>query len=98
MFVIRVRAQVLYRNVRSSAEPVYPGTVINASPIGICLKVKEPVMPGSLLDLTVQGENGEKLCEILACVVYRHLERDSQYTVGCNFIRELNDQELGAFN
>jgi hypothetical protein len=92
------RAQVLYRNLRSSTEPVHPGTVLNASPTGIGLKVKESLMPGTLLDLTVQGERGQKLFEILACVVYRHLDRDSQYTVGCNFIRELSDLELDTLN
>ncbi|MFT3878263.1 MAG: PilZ domain-containing protein [Gemmatales bacterium] len=92
------RAQVLYRNMRSSTEPVLPGTVLNASPTGIGLKVKESLMPGTLLDLTVQGERGQKLFEILACVVYRHLDRDSQYTVGCNFIRELSDLELDTLN
>lgn len=92
------RAQVLYRNMRSSTEPVLPGTVLNASPTGIGLKVKESLMPGTLLDLTVQGERGQKLFEILACVVYRHLDRDSQYTVGCNFIRELSDMELDTLN
>jgi len=92
------RAQVLYRNMRSSTEPVLPGTVLNASPTGIGLKVKESLMPGTLLDLTVQGERGQKLFEILACVVYRHLDRDSQYTVGCNFIRELSDVELDTLN
>lgn len=92
------RAQVLYRNMRSSTEPVLPGIVLNASPTGIGLKVKESLMPGTLLDLTVQGERGQKLFEILACVVYRHLDRDSQYTVGCNFIRELSDLELDTLN
>ncbi|HQR08412.1 MAG TPA: PilZ domain-containing protein [Gemmatales bacterium] len=92
------RAQVLYRNLRSSTEPVLPGTVLNASPTGIGLKVKESLMPGTLLDLTVQGERGQKLFEILACVVYRHLNRDSQYTVGCNFIRELSEVELNTLN
>lgn len=92
------RAQVLYRNMRSSTEPVLPGTVLNASPTGIGLKVNESLTPGTLLDLTIQGERGQKLFEILACVVYRHLNRDSQYTVGCNFIRELSESELNTLN
>lgn len=93
-----IQAQVLYRNMRTPTEPVYPGTVRNASPTGIGLQVKESLAPGTLLDLTVQGDRGQKLFEILACVVYRHLDSDGQYTVGCNFIRELSDQELGALN
>lgn len=92
------KAQVLYKNMRSSSEPVYPGVVLNASPTGIGLRVKEALLPGSLLDLTVQGERGQKLFEILACVVYRHLDKDNQYTVGCNFIRELSDEELSSLN
>lgn len=92
------KAQVLYKSLRSSNDPVFPGSVLNASPTGIGLKVKEPLMPGTLLDLTIQGDRGQKLFEILACVVYRHLDRDSQYTVGCNFIRELSDDELSALN
>lgn len=92
------RAQVLYRNLRSNTEPVFPGTVLNASPTGIGLMVKESLTPGTLLDLTVQGDRGQKLFEILACVVYRHLNCDNQYTVGCNFIRELSEQELNTLN
>lgn len=92
------RAQVLYKSMRSTNEPVFPGAVLNASPTGIGLKVKESLMPGTLLDLTVQGERGQKLFEILACVVYRHQDHDNQYTVGCNFIRELSDEELSTLN
>lgn len=92
------RAQVLFRNMASTTEPVYSGIVLNASPAGIGLKVKEPLAPGTLLDLTIQGDRGQKLFEILACVVYRHLNPDRQYTVGCNFIRELSEQELSTLN
>lgn len=92
------RAQVLYRNMASSTEPVYSGSVLNASPGGIGMLVKEALAPGTLLDLTVQGDRGQKLFEILACVVYRHNNGDGEYTVGCNFIRELNEEELGTLN
>lgn len=92
------QASVLYRDLRTPKEPIYPGTVRNASPTGIGLQVKESLIPGTLLDLTVQSDQGQKLFEILACVVYRHQDRDGQYTVGCNFIRELSEHELSALN
>jgi hypothetical protein len=92
------KAQVLFRDMRSRKEPIYPGTVLNASPTGIGLRVKEALIPGSLLDLTVQGERGQKLFEILACVVYRHTEKEDEYTVGCNFIRELSEEELNSLS
>ncbi len=93
-----IRAQVLYRNMSSTNQLPFSGEVINASPTGIGLRIKESLDPGTLLDLTIQNTSGQTLFAILACIVYRHYVEEETYTIGCNFIRELTEKELGAIN
>lgn len=91
---IPIKAQVKYRDLNTANAPVNSGKVINVSPMGIGLRVKESLKPGTLLDLQLVGDNGKKLFDILACIVYRHLNPEGDFNLGCNFIRELTDSEL----
>lgn len=91
---IPIKAQVQYRDLNTANAPINAGKVINVSPMGIGLRVKDSLKPGTLLDLHLQSENGQKLFDILACIVYRHLNPEGDFNLGCNFIRELTDDEL----
>lgn len=91
---IPIKAQVHYRDLNTANASLHAGQVINVSPMGIGLRAKESLKPGTLLDLQLVGDNGKKLFDILACIVYRHLNPEGDFNLGCNFIRELTDDEL----
>jgi c-di-GMP-binding flagellar brake protein YcgR len=64
---------------------------ISASGIGL---VVPSLDAGSLLTVDLQDKNGRKVCSILACVVHTTRRAGGDYAVGCNFIRELSEEEL----
>jgi hypothetical protein len=67
--------------------------VLDISPNGMGLLVNRPVEVGTLLNIDLEGGTGRGITTILACVVHV-TPRDGQYSLGCNFIRELSEEEL----
>jgi hypothetical protein len=92
------RARIQFRNLNTATETLFRAELVNASPSGVGLRVKIPLMPGSLLELIIQNPEGETLLTIVGCVVYRRPENRDEYLVGCNFVRELNEEELRALS
>lgn len=67
--------------------------VLNISASGIGLVFDSSVESGTLLSLDLLNKNARHVCTILACVVHTTL-RSGDCALGCNFIRELSENEL----
>jgi hypothetical protein len=73
-----------------------PAEVLDISASGIGLLADDPVEVGTLLNVGLRSPEGRVVLTIVACVVRSGAQNDKQWALGCNFIRELTDQELGA--
>jgi hypothetical protein len=93
-FECKVRAT--YKRVGDSAGEFRDAQVLNISATGVGLLLSESVEPGSLLNVTLFGKQGQPVRTILACVVHSTLRAGGELAVGCNFIRELAEDELHA--
>lgn len=80
----------------NGTDPAYrPARVLNIAVGGMALQVEEPVAVGELLSADLHDGENRPIVTLLACVV--HSEAGSQgHRLGCNFIRELTDQEIRA--
>lgn len=68
--------------------------VLNISASGIGLVIPPPLDTGSLLNLDLFDKTGRRVCGILACIVHTTQRAGGDYAVGCNFIRELTEEEI----
>jgi hypothetical protein len=68
--------------------------VINLSPSGVGLMVPRQIETGSMLSLELRSPSGRHACTMLACVVHASGRDSGNWALGCNFIRELTDQEM----
>jgi head-tail adaptor len=91
-FACEVRASC--RKFGDAEEEAQPVRVLNISASGIGLVVPPPLDAGTLLHVDLFDKAGGKVCSILACIVHTTQRADGDYTVGCNFIRQLSDDEL----
>ncbi len=71
-----------------------PAQVVNLCAGGVALRVERDVLVGTLLSVTVTGPSGRAAPEMLACVVHAVVEADDRHILGCDFIRDLRDEEL----
>ncbi len=85
-----------YTRIGDEAAPPAGGRVLNISASGIGLQLSAPVEPGTLLNLTLHRPDGQPVRTILACVVHSTWRTNGEVAVGCNFIRELAEEELRA--
>jgi hypothetical protein len=92
---VPIEGTATYRIVRREEEP-RPAGIHNISPTGVALLVSEEFDPATLLDLELKNGAGQTVVTILACAVYKTDSGERQWLVGCNFIRELNDEDLQA--
>ncbi len=83
-----------YSRVGDPTGSALPAGVLNVSPSGVGLLIKENVEPGSLLNVHLCGKDGREVRTILACVVHSTLRASGDLALGCNFIRELAEEEL----
>ncbi len=81
----------LFGSPVSDAQPVQ---VLNISASGVGLLVHPSLQSGSLLTVDLLDKKGRKAFTILACVVHTTLRASGEFAVGCNFIRELTEEEL----
>lgn len=88
--------QAFYQKVGDPEAPQREAEVLNISSSGIGLVLTEAVEPGSLLHLDLVGKGGQPARSILACVVHSNRRAAGELAVGCNFIRELAEDELRA--
>jgi head-tail adaptor len=90
-------ACTLKANCRRASDPASeacPVDVLNISATGIGLSVRTVLELGTLLSVDLLDKNGRPACAILACVVHSTLRASGDYSLGCNFIRELTEEEL----
>ena len=83
-----------YRRVGDIAGQAQPAEVLNISANGIGLAVQPTLQAGSLVNVDLLDKNGRMVRTILACVVHTTQRASGDYAVGCNFIRELSEDEL----
>jgi hypothetical protein len=68
--------------------------VNNLSASGVGLLVNGQVDAGALLNLHLLGKDGRTRRTILACVVHVTKHGVNSLALGCNFIRELSDEDI----
>jgi hypothetical protein len=69
--------------------------ITNISPSGIGLIMKEPIEPGTVLNLGLHKKGEEDaIFQVLACVVFLGERREGGWLAGCNFIHELPEREF----
>ena len=83
-----------YRKVGDPAAHSHPAKVLNISANGIGLSVDPSLNAGALLNVDLHDRTGRTVRTILACVVHTTEGASGEYAVGCNFIRELREEEL----
>ena len=84
----------LYRT-SAGADPVpHRVPVAGLTPGGVVLCAEEEIALGALLAVRLCGPTGGQSPELLACVVRVVEGPDGRRLVGCDFIRELTDEEL----
>jgi hypothetical protein len=71
-----------------------PATVLDLSVRGVRLLVDPAPAPGDVINLTFLSRNG-RLFQIRATVVH-YVEHEQMWAVGCQFARNLADDEVAA--
>jgi hypothetical protein len=71
--------------------------VLNISPGGVALLVDHDVRTGALLSAELHGPHGHA-ATILAFVVHVTVQSERERVIGCNFIRELGEEDLQALS
>jgi hypothetical protein len=90
------QVRAAYQRVNPPEAEGRPAQVLDISASGIGLLADDPVEVGTLLNVDLRGPEGEVVLTILACVVRSAAHDGKEWALGCNFIRELTDRELGA--
>jgi PilZ domain len=85
-----------YERVGEENGQTHTAQVLNVSASGVGLILREPAEPGCLISLSLQGKRGAPMRSILACIVHTTVRAGGELAVGCNFIRELAEDELNA--
>jgi hypothetical protein len=88
------RTQASFFLVRDPEEKERSAQVVDVSTSGVGLRVSQPVVVGGLLSVDLHGPQGPEGVIMLASVVRVTPGPESDWTLGCNFIRELSDEEL----
>ncbi len=73
-----------------------PAQLLNISANGVGLEVEQSVETGTLLSLDFHPKSGKPGRTMLACVVHVTAQSSGIYALGCNFIRELSEDDLQA--
>lgn len=85
-----------YERVGEDDDRTYDAQVLNVSASGVGLILQDCVDPGALINLRLYNSAGALVRTILACVVHSTQRANGDLVVGCNFIRELGEDELTA--
>jgi PilZ domain-containing protein len=70
--------------------------VLNLSASGLGILSERFIDAGALLNVELLGRDGAAARTILACVVHVMSRGPQEWALGCNFIRELNDEDFQA--
>jgi hypothetical protein len=88
---------VAYRSLRTADEQKQLARAVDISVTGIGLVVHEPIEAGAVLSLDIMAGPGQPEKVMQVCVVRAGSETQGQWRLGCNFIRQLQEDELQAF-
>lgn len=83
------------QRVNDPAAAFRPARLLNIAVGGMALQVDESIGVGELLSADLHDGKGQPIVTLLACVVHSQPVAEGQM-LGCNFIRELTDQEVSA--
>jgi hypothetical protein len=84
-------------SIVTEGEPVtYEAVVLNISASGVGLSVDRANEAGTLLSVDLMNTSGMVVRTILACVVHAGSWKEGHWALGCNFIRQLNEEDLKA--
>jgi hypothetical protein len=85
-----------YQFVNAPERPAGTAKVLNLSPKGIALAVPETIEVGTLLSLDVHALSGTTKVTRLASVTRLIPQEAGEWSIGCNFISRLSDQDMRA--
>jgi c-di-GMP-binding flagellar brake protein YcgR len=83
-----------YRKVGDPANQSQPAQVLNISANGIGLAVGQTLAAGCLLNVDLLDKSDSVARTMLACIVHTTMRAGGDFAIGCNFIRELSEEEL----
>ena len=87
--------KAIYQRVNGDDPAHYPARMVNISVAGMDLRVEQAITLGELLSTELHDSTDRPIVTILACVV--HFETGAEGRIlGCQFIRELGDQDVRA--
>jgi hypothetical protein len=88
-----------YQRVRpiEPKPPPHVGEIVDISANGVGMIVAESIDVGTLLHLHLSTAAGDAALPMLISVVRQTTQPDGRWTLGCNFLRELGDDELRPF-
>jgi PilZ domain len=72
----------------------FPARVLNISVSGVGLLVDRAIENGTLLNVELNTKAGTVEHTMLACVVYVNRKSETEWALGCNFIRSLDEHDL----
>jgi hypothetical protein len=82
--------------VSDPASTQHTAEVINLSANGVGLLVAVQIDPGALLNVTLLAASSSASRTMLCCVVHVTSHNAGQWALGCNFIRQLSEEDLQA--
>jgi PilZ domain len=88
--------EATYRIVRVTERKPAPAKVIDISPRGVGLVIDRAIEPGTVLSVDLKSKSGQSTLRMFACVVRVKQPRQGEWSLGCNFIREISDKEFKA--
>lgn len=89
--------------IRTVCRPIAEGTeyhavIKNVSRSGVNLVLDADLVPGTMIRIEVpHGQNSTHTVTMLGCVMHSTVLNENQWTCGCMFSLELNDDELAIF-
>lgn len=89
-----IKFKACCRKVGDAMDVNRPAQVLNISASGIGLSVPDKMDAGTLLNIDLLDKNERVLRTILACIVHTTERTSGEHALGCNFIRELTEDEL----
>lgn len=76
-------------------ESRWPARISNISLGGACLELRRRFEPGTGLVVELPGSDGQENYSVLAKVVHVKNQNDGSWALGCRFVSELSEDEMG---
>jgi c-di-GMP-binding flagellar brake protein YcgR len=90
------QTQVFVQKVRAREKPPQATELVDISANGLGVRTAHTARVGELLTVEFRGQDDRVLLSTLASVVRVTDRVDGQHLLGCNFIRELSEEELNT--